>query len=742
MHTLPTPITNINAIATAMDTYIDSRKGGGYPSVILPTDIIPELVTNGDAPTTTTGWGLFGVPATHAISVLPGGGLQITNRTASAQGIQTVICPVNGVTYTFRMRVKTSSATPVNVTIGVKIINGATSYIPDGALKAETVGSDWRYVSFTWKATAGCGSGTFYFFVNGAPSAINMYVEKASVEGPLTSYVPTPIPHFVKRVGDHKEIGTTGKPFLEMGMNLNAYYEGMSDPTQVYNLRLWDWDVVFAHLRGLGFNSVRLMLWYRLFENDATPGVWDETGFAWLNTVIARARSYGMCVLLDMHAPQAGYQSYGYSGPFWGTDPVYRNRLKALWVEIATRYKDEPYVIGYDLINEPCCANTSQLVAYLMEVRAAIRAVDPNHFIHFESNFGDDTAYDIPANSDDIIADSHSYPYLYAESLITEKTNDFTGLHYPETVKKVPLYPSSMTTGVNRVGQTSSVAEGSGGWYWVSFTLPAMGPNTVAFCPAILTRNASGGVYVERVKVFEDSQQLDHFMIEKTPANTWDHLMWENSTTYGFNAGALDPNPNFYSSGSWPKIGTCTVTTGTTNVESGKTSLRIVSGSAGVFRGVYSSRRRYMVDPAKTYRVDALVYLGSGTVLADVQVGGVVYDAKYPDDTVVFNKDGLTSIIDNGMESASDGLLGYLTTRNVLGCIGEFGISTKMYQGWGAQELLTDIIDWCATNNIALYLFEYRGTYGLYYGSTRGYPSDGLCLANTPMLNTLEAVLA
>jgi aryl-phospho-beta-D-glucosidase BglC (GH1 family) len=746
MHPIPTPITNVSLLPTIMDTYVDDRtRAGGFPAVQLPTDVIPELVTNGSLPTTTTGWSLCGSPTSHLLSVVGGGGFSISNRTATTQGIQTTICPVNGVMYTFRVRAKTSSSTPVNVGIGVKIVGptGTTTY-PPGASKTESIAGDWRWITFTWKATVGCGSGTIYMYLNGSPVGVTIYSDRLSVEGPVASYVPTPIPHFVKRVGNRKEIGTSGKVFTDVGENLNVFFDSdMTDPNLVYNLKYWDWRDVFGHLRALGFNSVRLCLWYRLFESDAAPGVWDETGFAWLNTIIVRARNHGIAVLLDMHGPQAGYQSADYSGDFWGTDPIYRNRLKALWVEIANRYKDEPFVIGYDLINEPCCSTTAQLAAYLLEVRAAVKAVDPNHLFHFETNFGDDGDYVVPVGASDIVADSHSYPGVtYSESLIVEKTNTFTGLKYPETVKKVPLWPSSMNAGVSKVGQTTAVAEGSSGWYWVSYTMPAPGVNAACFCPAVLTKNSTGGIFVERFKVYEDAQQLDHYMIEKTPSNTWDYQMWENPAVYGFSAAALDPNVNFYASAAWPKLGTCTVSTVTTPIENGKTSLKIVSGLSGTYRGVYSSKRQYSVDSSKTYRVDALVYLGTSTVLADVQVGGVWFDAKYPEESVVFDSANLIPILDCTMEASSPDFPSYLTKYDVLGCMGEYGVSAKMYQGWGAEVLLTDVINWCLDNNVAIYLFEYRGTYGLYYGSTRGYPSDGLCLANTAMLNAVEAVLA
>ena len=108
----------------------------------------------------------------------------------------------------------------------------------------------------------------------------------------------------------------------------------------------------FKELSELGFNCVRFYLHYNFFEDDNAPYVYKESGFEWLNKRIAWAKKYNMRLILNMHAPQGGYQSQGNGDALWEEEEN-QKRLIALWTEIARRYAEEETIIGYGLINEP-----------------------------------------------------------------------------------------------------------------------------------------------------------------------------------------------------------------------------------------------------------------------------------------------------------------------------------------------------------------------------------------------------
>jgi endoglucanase len=67
--------------------------------------------------------------------------------------------------------------------------------------------------------------------------------------------------------------------------------------------------------------------------------------------------------------------------------PQYRRLTIALWQRLAARYRDEPAILGYDLLNEPISPFSNpdylnpRLEPFYREIVAAIRSVDRNHAV-------------------------------------------------------------------------------------------------------------------------------------------------------------------------------------------------------------------------------------------------------------------------------------------------------------------------------------------------------------------------
>ena len=145
----------------------------------------------------------------------------------------------------------------------------------------------------------------------------------------------------------------------------------------------------YEELADLGFNSVRFYLNYSLFENDASPYEYKESGFKWLDQNIEWAEKYGIRLVLNMHYPQGGYQSQGNGDELW-TDTENQNRLIALWTEIARRYSDNPSVMGYGIVNEPVVSAKDyedpleKWRELAQDITDSIRTVDDNHLIFVE----------------------------------------------------------------------------------------------------------------------------------------------------------------------------------------------------------------------------------------------------------------------------------------------------------------------------------------------------------------------
>src|SRR6266481_6411658 len=106
-----------------------------------------------------------------------------------------------------------------------------------------------------------------------------------------------------------------------------------------------------ALLHRAGFNAIRVPLHYSLFESD------DAEGFKLLDRLIGWSRAENLYVILDLHAAPGGQtgtnidDSAGY--PWLYQSPQEQERLMAIWRGLATHYRDEPAVLGYDLLNEP-----------------------------------------------------------------------------------------------------------------------------------------------------------------------------------------------------------------------------------------------------------------------------------------------------------------------------------------------------------------------------------------------------
>lgn len=175
---------------------------------------------------------------------------------------------------------------------------------------------------------------------------------------------------------------------------------------ELFNTYMDNWITEYDldEIKKMGFNCVRVPFWYRNFYYDDNGrkildenGEWDFSRLEWVVSECAEREIY---VVLDMHGA-VGYQSdaphsgKGHSvGLYADTEQGerYRELTDELWTEIATRFKDEPAVAMYDLLNEPMCdveateferrKNNEMIYTRLYDT---IRAVDSEHIITMEA---------------------------------------------------------------------------------------------------------------------------------------------------------------------------------------------------------------------------------------------------------------------------------------------------------------------------------------------------------------------
>ena len=146
-----------------------------------------------------------------------------------------------------------------------------------------------------------------------------------------------------------------------------------------------------AFLQDLGLNSVRIPFNYRHFESDDAPFEIRDEAFPLLDSVVDACARHGIYAILDLHAvPGAQNQHWHSDNPtqwahFWG-QRQFQDRVVNLWEHIADHYRGNPWVAGYNPVNEPGDALGTTIGPFYRRLESAIRAVDPDHILFLDGN--------------------------------------------------------------------------------------------------------------------------------------------------------------------------------------------------------------------------------------------------------------------------------------------------------------------------------------------------------------------
>lgn len=113
-----------------------------------------------------------------------------------------------------------------------------------------------------------------------------------------------------------------------------------------------------AYLASAGVNTLRLPLHWKMFTDDPYLCFGPASdGFTLLDRVVDWCRRYGIRLILDMHCCPGGQtgdnidDSDGY--PWLFREEASQDVLVDIWKRIASRYRKEPVILGYDFMNEP-----------------------------------------------------------------------------------------------------------------------------------------------------------------------------------------------------------------------------------------------------------------------------------------------------------------------------------------------------------------------------------------------------
>lgn len=184
-----------------------------------------------------------------------------------------------------------------------------------------------------------------------------------------------------------------------------------------------------------GFNSMRLPMHFNLYtlpvDDEPVKGqhTWIDKGFALTDSLLNWCKANKIYLILDLHAAPGGQgndlpiSDRDKAKPSLWESEANQQKTVALWRKLAERYASEPWIGGYDIINEPNWGfedtadfrGTAEkknipLKKLMVDITTAIREVDKNHIIIIEGNgFGNNYNGILPTWDNNMVLSFHKY---------------------------------------------------------------------------------------------------------------------------------------------------------------------------------------------------------------------------------------------------------------------------------------------------------------------------------------------
>jgi endoglycosylceramidase len=239
-----------------------------------------------------------------------------------------------------------------------------------------------------------------------------------------------------------------GRSVYFRGVNISGNAKISPDhlPFQPEETVWWD------HLREWGFNLARFCVFWEGIEPE--KGVYDAVYIDKVRRLLEGAARRGIYVIVDMHqdifsrwlhgdgAPAWAVKAAGvdpehndsFGGQFWSWSNIFSSDLRkcitnfwqsaeleehytTAFVELAKKLKDNPYILGYDVMNEPSPGDISNaggafengyLKPFYEDVITALRRVDPDAMGFIEPMDQNFSVLEAP-NVDRVVYAPHMY---------------------------------------------------------------------------------------------------------------------------------------------------------------------------------------------------------------------------------------------------------------------------------------------------------------------------------------------
>ena len=483
----------------------------------------------------------------------------------------------------------------------------------------------------------------------------------------------------------------------------NEIWSNSSTPSTTHHNEL-----DFERIKNMGMNAVRFYMNYSFFEDDNTPYTYKQSGWDWLDLNIQWAKNHGIYLILNMHAPQGGYQSQGNGDALWDNTEN-QNRLITLWKAIAERYKNEVQIAGFGPVNEPV-PNTSinQWSDLAQNIINGIRKVNENHLVFVEkaiyvkNNEPVENLNFPQVTGKNIVYEFHSYaPHQYTHQLF-----DWSG------VGEGGKYPDENIIEVangqwhSAIFENDNLSSGDSNWTYFEGIKYTIDDTEISYAvPTLVGQNVRGKVYFDDIIIKEYDENgnflRDIYEFDFSNNDGWYYWSANESGESGFE---------------------------TTNGVNDTTSMYIESSTGDC----NLTGANYKFVPQQGYQYQISGYMKGENVNASSNCR-LRIDFYHTDEPLLRrNKTYLEYYLEQYIDWAN--------TNNAPLYLGEFGAGSPCFENdKGGLQFVEDMLDIIISNNIHFTYHSYHeDSFGLYFGSG-SLPIDSN--ANLPLINLFTNTL-
>ena len=135
-----------------------------------------------------------------------------------------------------------------------------------------------------------------------------------------------------------------------------------------------------SRIASWGMDHVRLPVDYFIFESDDNPGVYQESGLAYIDGCLEWCRKNGLNMVIDLHHAPGFFFGNGDKNCLM-EDAAMQERYINIWKFFAKRYSQEKGSLIFELLNELVAKSSEQWNDLWARTAAAIHAISPDRKI-------------------------------------------------------------------------------------------------------------------------------------------------------------------------------------------------------------------------------------------------------------------------------------------------------------------------------------------------------------------------